>query len=40
MSICNRIEQEELGYWNHYAAFREDQPPNFEWEAIGEVYSS
>jgi transposase len=23
VSICNRIEQAELGYWVHYAAFRE-----------------
>jgi hypothetical protein len=24
--FCNRIEQGELGYWIHYATFREDQP--------------
>jgi transposase len=33
-SICNRIEQAKLGYWIHYAAFREDQPPNFEWRRL------
>jgi hypothetical protein len=30
VSICNRIEQAELGYWVHYTAFREDQPPHLE----------
>jgi transposase len=29
--ICNRIEQAELGYWIHYAALHEDQPPHLEW---------
>lgn len=34
MSFCNRIEQAELGYWIHYATFRQDQPPDLEWRRL------
>src|SRR5258708_2568830 len=34
MSVWNRIEQAELGYWIHYATFREDQPPDLEWRRL------
>jgi transposase len=34
VSVCSRIEQAELGYWIHYATFREDQPPDLEWRRL------
>ena len=37
VSVCNRIEQAELGYRIQYAAVREDQSPHLDWMQMGKA---